>query len=89
MDEKEKDVETGGTPEWVQKLENSINNLTEKLTAKAEQPEELEQPVKVPVPPTPPQPEEIEPEEIEPEDLEPEQPEKKPNRAQAFLNWLF
>lgn len=63
-------------PEWAKKL-------MEKFTKTEPKPEQVEKPVRVPVPPKP-EPEEPEP----PEPEEPEEPEQKPKKK-SFLSWLI
>ena len=86
-EKKDEEIQKGGTPEWVQKLEQSMNRLAEKLETAPEQ--TMEHPVEVPVPPTPEPETPDEPEEPEILD-EPEQPTEKPkSKAKSFLDWLL
>ena len=56
---KEMEVPEGGIPEWALRLQKSVDSLTKTLTERKE-PEQITEPiVKVPVPQTPPEPEEM------------------------------
>ena len=84
---KDDEMQKGGEPSWVQKLEQSMNRLAEKLETAPEQTKDS--PVQVPVPPTPEPETPDEPEEPEMLD-EPEQPTEKPkSKAKSFLDWLL
>ena len=89
---KDEQEQKGGEPAWVQKLEQSMNRLAEKLETSQDQ-TETDSPVQVPVPPTPePEPEPETPEEPEQMD-EPDEPEtqqeQRKSKAKSFLDWLL
>ena len=86
-EKKDKQEQKGGVPEWVQKLEQSMNRLAEKLETVPEQ--KKDNPVEVPVPPTPKPETPDEPDELETPD-EPETPQEKPkSKGKSFLDWLL
>ena len=70
------------TPKWAEKLQETMEKLSESLTSRPEPEPDPEPVIKVPVPPTP------EPEPEPEPDPEPEpRPEPKPKKN--FLDWLF
>ena len=83
MPEEVRDNEREETPEWAQKLQTAMENLTDKLTTVPTQEQESETVVEVPIPPTP------EETEVEQEvEVEQEQEVEKPKKMN-FLNWLL
>ena len=84
---KDEQEQKGGVPEWVQKLEQSMNRLAEKLETVPEQTKG--NPVEVPIPPAPEPETPDEPEQMDEPD-EPETPPEKPkSKPKSFLDWLL
>ena len=87
IENKDEEVQKGGEPSWVQKLEQSMNRLAEKLETAPEQTKDS--PVQVPVPPTPEPETPDEPEQMDEPDEQETPPEKPKPKTKSFLDWLL
>lgn len=91
--EEEKREEKGGVPEWAQNLQETLNDLPNKLK-EALTPEQKETgneataiPVPQAIPQDDPQPQEV-PQQDDPQPR-PEEQEQKPKKKKGFLDWLL
>ena len=91
-EEKREEEEKGGVPEWAQNLQETLNDLPNKLK-EALTPEQKETgneatPIPVPqaIPQDDPQPQEVQQDDPRPR---PEEQEQKPKKKKGFLDWLL